>query len=239
MTSLLYLIGIWHRGDKPTVKEMRVKWFYCIFYVLLVVSLITGALKTHNINESIFLAESSINSVILATKLWILIWKQNEILDLLNRVCVFSIRHNDDHKRFERRLQGLMKFVFVFLIAVTGVGFLVTVGLTFLGNERVLFMEIGFPLDYRKSEIAFWCAFTFLSFGIFVTVIVVIFTVIIWYLLFVCALRYEVLGSELKVMGQISEISDDATGKMTEWQAYKNYYDDLTSSIDAHVHLRE
>ena len=114
--SFFYLIGLWHRGEKPTVKDMRLKIFYCVYYALFTVSLVVGAIINKERDQSIFLVEVSIEVGIECVKLWVLIWKQNAILNLLNRVCVFSIRSDDDHNVFTDNVQPFMKFVSVFCL---------------------------------------------------------------------------------------------------------------------------
>jgi len=233
--SLFYRMGIWHRGDKPTVKEMRIKLFYCVYHSLLVLTLVVGTITNGDKDQSIFLAEVAIGNAVVCVKLWLFIWKQNEILDLLNRVCVFSIRNNDDHNRFDDRVRSLMKFVIVFVMNTTFAGFVTSTVLPFLGDEKTFFFEIAFPLDYRNSDIAFWMAFVFLFIGTVLTAVTLTFAAIIWYLLFMCSLRYEVLGSELRNMGSVGE---GTGGKLTETQMHRNFFSDLKTSIDAHLHLK-
>lgn len=234
--SLFYFAGVWHRGDKPTVKEMRIKLFYSIYYPFYVLSFAVGAVTNEKNDVSIFLAEVSIGVGVMCLKLWVLIWKQNEILDLLNRVCVFSIKNDDDNIRFKDKLQGFVKFVLVFVAATSCSGILSSGGLTFLGNGKTLFLEVAFPLDYKNNEIAFWIALMFLFTENILTLITITFNVIIWYLLLICSLRYEVLGSELRNMGQNSENGNRKTAKV---QMHKNFFQDLKTSISNHLHLRE
>lgn len=217
------------------MKEFRMKLFYCVHYSLLVLSLAVGAIKTENRNESIFLINASIGTAIFTIKNWILTWRQKEILNLLNRVCVFSIRNDVDHKRFDKRIRGFMTSVLVFFITSAVAGSLATVVLSVLGSEKKLFLKIGFPLDYQNSETAFWIAALFLFTGNFLYSIAVISTAIIWYLLFVCALRYEVVGSEFKDLGISNNVVD---GKQADKQMHKKYLEALKNSIDVHLRLR-
>nr|QGW45390.1 odorant receptor 17 [Bradysia odoriphaga] len=236
MRSLFYFFGVWHRGDKATVKETRVKIFYCIYHLFFPLSVFIGAVNSGKPDDSIFLADVSIGAAVLTVKFWILIWKQNEILNLLDGVCVFCIRKDDDHNRFNDKLKGFMKFLLVCVIFSCAAGSSGSVILSLIGNEKTLFLEIGFPLDYKNSQIAFWIATIFLFTEVVLSIIVLFFTMIIWYMLFICSLRYEVLGSELKDMGRTSEKGD---AKMTKWQAYNRFLGDLKTSIVAHLHLRQ
>ncbi|XP_037026086.1 odorant receptor 94a-like [Bradysia coprophila] len=234
MISFFCLIGVWHRGDKPTVKEFRIKLFYTFYYPLLALSLAVGAIKNDKEDQSIFLAEVAIEVAVLTTKLWLLIWKQNEILYLLSRVCVISIRSDDDWNLLNAKLRGFMNFVLVFLI-LSVAGSSGSLILSFRGSEKTFFLKIAFPMDYQNNEIAFWFATIFLSTEMALTVVVDIFTTIIWYLLLMCSLRYQVLGNELKNLGIIKK---NAEGKMTKKHMQNKYFGDLKASIDDHLHIR-
>jgi len=238
--SFFYRIGFWHHGDKPTVKEIRLKIFYAIYHLLFFLSLLVGAIINKERDQSIFLLEIAIGVAIVGFNLWLLLTKQNEILNLLNRVCVFSIRHDDDYSRFNDRVSGFMKFVLVFLTTLSVTGFSASIVMTLIGDEKTLFVEIAFPLDYKNNEIALWIATIFLFTGILLTIFIVIFFVIIWYLLLICALRYEILGSELKTMGRVLDpVSEDVNEEITEKQMQDQYLGDLKVSIDAYAHQRE
>ncbi|XP_037025588.1 odorant receptor 94b-like [Bradysia coprophila] len=231
--SFLYLIGVWHRGDKSTVKEMQRKLFFCIQNSLFVLSIGFGSIANDKKNMSIFLAEISVGAAVLSVKLWLLVWKQNKILDLLPQVCVFSIRNGDDYKRSSDKLRGFVKFALVFISAAAFAAFLSTLGLPLFGSEKTIFMEIAFPLDYRNKEIAFWIAITFMFIGTSLSVVSLLFTVMCWYLLLSCSLRYEVLGSELKNLGRITKnVNEEVPAK----QMHNRFFEDLKASIDTYPH---
>ncbi|XP_037041459.1 odorant receptor 94b-like [Bradysia coprophila] len=230
--SLLYLIGVWHRGDEPTVNEMRLKFTYCIHYVLFSISTVVGAITNDRNDMSIFLAQVAIAHAVLGIKCWLLIWKQHKILDLLNRVCVFTVRNEDDYSSFNEKLKGFMKFVLVFLITVAVIGFSGSITLSLLGTEKSLFVKIAFPLDYRNNGFAFWIATIFIFTAFLLGTIGIFFSIIIWYLLLVCSLRYEGLGSGLRNMGRRSEHRKGKNG-------YDDFREDLKTSVNSHIQIME
>lgn len=238
--SFLYHIGIWHGGDgnKPTLKELRIKYFYCIYHALFLILLVVGATTAENVDKSIFLSEISVAVMVLFFKLWLLIWKQDEILILLNRICVFSIRHDDDFLYFNNKLEKFVKFVAAFLIAILFTALLETLLLPFVGSEKSLVFEIAFPLDWRDNDVAFYIAIFFVFTETFLTTIPVLFSVLIWYLLLMCSLRYEILGSELRKLGR-KRITEESNIKLTERQMQNHFLEGLKCSVDTHVHLRE
>lgn len=84
ITAFFYKAGLWHRGDKATAKELQLKVFYSIYYLSFIMSLIVGGFSSDNSDECIFLIETATMEVILFVKFIFIIWKKNEILQLLN-----------------------------------------------------------------------------------------------------------------------------------------------------------
>lgn len=169
-------------------------------------------------------------------KLWLFIWQQNQILDLLNRVCVFTIRIEDNCHHFNCKLKEFMKFVLLFLMTTTAIALLGSVILPFLGSDKAVFVKIAFPIDYETSEVAFWSATIFIFVGVLLTMITLFFSIIIWYLLLVCSLRYDVLGSDLKNMGRLNK---QTAVKMTGKQLGIEFPKDLRTLIKAQLILSE
>lgn len=199
-------------------------------------SFVVGAIKNEKMDELVFLVEASIVTGVYTVKLWILIWKQNQILHLLKRICEFSIRDDCGYVLFKDKLGGFIKFVVGFVTGLIIALSLETVVFPMFGTEKTLFYKIWFPLDWRNSEVAFWMANIFIFIGDFIMMTVMLFSIIIWYLLLNCALRYEVLGSEIRDMGHITEKGNK---KLSEMQMHNNFFESLKESIDAHVHLKE
>lgn len=231
--STFYRTGVWHRGDKPNIKEKGVQLFYCIYFSLFLISTIVGAIKNDNKFEAIFLAESTMALGILYGNFFLLIWKQKEIVNLLNRVCVFSIRCEDDFNNSTVKIRRFVKFVIVFMIIVIAADVLSSVVVPLLETKKTLLLKIAFPLDYESNAIALCVATAFLVTELLFTIVFIILFIVIWYLLLNCALRYEVLGNELKNIGRISE-----NCIVTEKQMQKQFFDDLKASIVAQKHLR-
>lgn len=138
--SLFYRMGLWHRGDKATVGETRMKIFYCFYNLLLLISLMVGAATTGSKEESILLTEAVMVVTVLTIKLFYIIWKKDEIIEILTCICVYSIEDrvqftivNDQFKRF-------MKLCFVWII-FTLIGSHAAAILPIFGNKKKLFVE--------------------------------------------------------------------------------------------------
>lgn len=236
LISIFYRIGLWHRGDKPTVKEIWTKCFYYIYYTLFLVSIVAGSIKTGKLYEKIFLAQMSIGVAAVSVKLWFLLWNQSQICHLANRVCVFSIRDDDDHVVYENRIEGFAKCVLFYQITTIVGSVLSSLVLSLFGSEKTLFFDIGFPLDWKNSDIAFWMATVFIFTEMVLTTIAISFSVIFWYLLFISSLRYEVLASELSKMGRIG---DETEGKASVKQTHHSFLKEFKELIECVTHLRK
>lgn len=187
------------------------------------------------VDESIFLAEASFILAIMMIKISMLLWNQQRIMQLLNRVCVFTIQTDAQAAFFNEKIENFIKFVITFLYATI----IATVGCSvfpFLGSDKSLFMDFAFPLNSKNSEIGFWMAHIFFVTESVLSFLSIAFSVIIWYLLLHCSLRYEILGSSIKNLGRTS-----ITNKMKLSEAAKQniFCKDLVAAIKDHHHLRE
>lgn len=94
--QLFRILKLWHDADKATVKETFAKSLYSIYLFLFPLSLIFGAITNEYAEESISLAEMAIVTTVLAIKMTFLIWKNKEILQFLDQVCVHSMEDREE-----------------------------------------------------------------------------------------------------------------------------------------------
>nr|QGW45408.1 odorant receptor 35 [Bradysia odoriphaga] len=228
--SIFYWVGYWHRGDCPTAKEFGTKVISCVYYLLFGMSLAVAGLKSGNSDESIFLWESCLVILISTAKILILIHKQKQIVRSLNLIGVFSIRDAEDVIYYNFKLGRFMKFVVTFL-CVTVCAIMFANGVPFFSSERTMIVDFAFPLDWRKGGTEFWISYTFITTEIVLTFSAVLFTVVIWYLMLLCSLRYELIGREIVKNGQKGE-------RLSVMEKHNLFRKDIESSIIAHQRLR-
>lgn len=172
----------------------------------------------------------------LTVKLWILVFKQKKVMELLNRICVFSIKGDEELVFFTNKVKKFAKFVTV-LTWLTAGSVLGSVVFPFVGNTKSLIMDIAFPLDWKNSEIGFWMAQIFFVSEVAISGIVLSFSIIIWYLLLHCSLRYKILGADMRSLGR--QVTGDGNVKLTEKQQQIIFYRDLGELIKNHIDLKE
>lgn len=231
-------IGLWHREE--SVREWRIKFTYSIYYCFFLISLVTGALRSDNRAEIIFLVQTSIMAAVSLVKLMHIIWRKTEILELLNRVCDFYVKEYDIFTVINEKLKDLMKFVAVFLSVAYICGICTAFVAPFIGQEKKPFLSIGFPLDWKNDKYAFWIVVTFIFTELILTSISVLFSVIIWYLLTNCGLRFTVLGERIRNMGKIESVEGTSKKrKVLKIERDNLYHQELHQCIASHIYLKE
>lgn len=145
--------------------------------------------------------EAALLLTILLIKLLYIIWKKKQILRLLRAIGVYSIEDQEEFLLVNHNLKILMKFVTVFLSLTYFASFRCLLILPFLASEKRLFPNIGFPLNWENNEVSYWVAFTFVFTEGTLSSLTILFSIIMWYLMFNCALKYEILGYQIKKMG--------------------------------------
>lgn len=237
LTVCFQFVGFWHRGDQPSTRETQLKLFYSIHFLLFSIALIAGACTTNNSDESIYLTAASTIALVVVVRLFYMIWKQQEIVELLHLIGVHSI---DDQEQFilaNERLNRFMKFA----VAVVCITFLVTIctalGTSLLLCEKKLLFNIAFPFDWRKSDVVYWIEFLFIFTALIEACFSLFFVALTWYLLLNCAIKYEVLSQRLRDMGEIK--SERSDGSISETRKENLFVRDLISGIRTHQNINE
>lgn len=241
LIKFFYLIGFWHHNNDPTLTQIIVKIFYSVYYLLFPISLISGAIKSDNSAESVSLLAIALSNVTLVVKIYYIIWRKKEILEMLNRIGVYFV---DDHETFTQinvKLKIFMKFCTAFAFSAALAAFCsIMAHVGYLGRERKLFFNIGFPFDYKSSEVAFWLALAFNSTEEIVAIFIIFFSTVIWYLMIHCAIQYEVLGKKLRTMG-VMKTDEKAVFKLKASEVEKRnlFSQNLMSGIESFRQIRE
>lgn len=182
------------------------------------------------------MAEAAIVASIMTVKLCYLIWRKNEILEILNNIGVYSIQDREEFNLVNDKLKKFMKFAFVLIVTVcTGWFFALVVPI--FRSDRELFLKIGFPLELKNNEIAFWIATGFIFGAAILSMIAIFISVVIWYLMISCALRYEILGIRIRNMGTSEAILEQPN--ISDVEKHKIYLEDLTAAIESHQQTRK
>lgn len=240
--SFFYHVGLWHRGDQETVGERRLKWFYLIYYCLGPIALVTGAYSNANVDEKMFAIEVAIMTTVALVKLWYIVWRKCEILDLLNRICDYQVEDREIFAAVNDKLKKFMNMMSVILCYTYFCQAIMASVLPALGaSERNLFFAIGFPLDWRNNQLAYWLACLFILTEVVLTGITLLFTVIVWYLMANCSWRYDALGQQMTKMGELPPPVDESEDELVISNTQRDclYLRDLVGAFTQRNHLKE
>lgn len=236
--SSFYRLGLWHRGDLDTVNETGIRIFYSIYHLLFPISILSGVVTSGSTDESIFLVEEAIVVTVLSVKLFHIIWRKKEICDLLEVLSVYLI---EDHKVFtvvRDKSKDFTKFVTIFVLLSSVTAMCAVLVVPFVGSEKKLFLNIAFPLENWKCDnISFWVAFTFFSTEVLLTYMGFLFSVLIWYFMFNCAIRYEMIGYQIRSMGVVNET--DKKRKISDVEKEKIFRLDFVTTVESHERINE
>lgn len=231
-----YRLGFWHRGD----GKLLAKIFFSIYYTLFPISTLAGAISKYNEMESkVLLVESAMISIPLLMKLLYVIWKKREILELLNRICVYHIDNAEVFTAVNDKLNTFMAFASLLLcsagLSTVSISFIVP----FVGRERNLFLRVGFPLDWRNNDLSYWVAFMFVCTQMAFSAILVSFSIMIWYLMANCSWRYEILGQQVMRMGRMQSLESVKRHRTSSTESDNFYFRDLLENVNRNNDLIE
>lgn len=236
--TLFYRICLWYSEDESTLRETRVKLFYPIYHLLFPISLMAGAITSDNKDESIYLAEFSIAVAVLSMKLLYVIWNKKQILEILTCIGVYSVENCKEFTLVNDKLKKFMKFVGVLMVIMCVSGYF-SVLVPIFRSDKKFFLKNGFHLDWKNNKIAFWIATAFYFTESNLCIVAILFSVLIWYVMVSCALRYEILGSQIRDMGVIR--TSEATvkkRKVSEGERHNLFLRHLIEAIDFHQDTR-
>lgn len=156
---------------------------------------------------------------------------------MIDELCVYPVDDRETFTNISDKLNFFMKFftAFAFSSAMAAICS-IAAHIGYLGRERRLFFNIGFPFDYKTNEIAFWLALAFNSTEEIVAVFIIFFSTIVWYLMIHCAFKYEILGNKLRTLG-ISKTDHESAFRSTVPKA--EYFRELLLGIQSFRDIRE
>ncbi len=247
LLDIFYRFGMWTCRDVTTFRENCRKLSYFIYFVSFFLSAVIGAYVTDDKDECIFLTVVSVILVVLAYRMWLILYRRNGFLLLLNEIGTHSTNDREEFIQINKKLNGLMKFVCFYLV-VLAMG-CIFVSVLFPMTTKIHVLNIAIPFDRNHSEIAFWVKSAFLFGGLVCAILCDILTKMVWYLMLNISIEYEILGSQLRRMGKsIRPGSTNVTNVKVSLAAQKQLFlKDLIAAIQtydkingySHVFLRK
>lgn len=234
ITAIYEFMGYWDTGKETTCsKGMRFVHFF--FFVSFVVSMVVGTFITDDEDELAFLASTVVGYTVHVVSFFHIIFKRSKIIEFIRGIGPIITENQEDFTRINKKMKNLFNFgkFCVLLYVINIYPSLILLGVqAAVGKEKNLILAIAFPLDWRTNDIGYWLAFVFTFVEIAYGTSIFCFNVIIWYLMLCYAIKYELLGNQLRRLGTTDS-------KISEARKQNLFNQDLIALIKAHQKIRE
>lgn len=200
--SVLTFFGMWETDNQFFITKSLTKLIYFLISSLFCVSLFSGSYLSADYNESFFLTAAGIGGILQFVKLIYVLAKQDQITTFLNDICVHSIPDRDEFNAVQGKLNNFARFgyVNVFITTIGIIGFHI-VTLPIFSTEVALPLSIGLPFDWRNNRINYWLAHSYIAIGILIAAVAYFFTMVYWYIMYNCSIKYKILGNRFRTLG--------------------------------------
>ncbi len=201
--GLLSFCGLWEDDNQFIVIKLMKRLVYFVISLSFCVSLFSGSYMSDDYNESFFLTAAGIGGILQFVKLIYVLNKKDQIASFLNDICFHSLSDLDEFNEIQEKLNNFAKFGYAnILITTIGVLAFHIVTLPIFSTEVALPLSIEFPLDWKNNRINYWLAHSFIAIGIVIAAIAYFFTMVYWYIMFNCSIKYKILGNQFRKLGQ-------------------------------------
>lgn len=196
-----YRLRLWNVLDDTPILVNVLKHFQLLYFASFVLSMATGAFITNEKDEFIFLIVAAMINGVIVYRMATIIGKKNEILGFIGEFGRHSnIKNKEDFVQINNQLDNLIKFAKAFVwMCVVGVTFAMFVPVT--SSERKLVFNIALPTQWKRNDIIFWVAHLYSVLGCTYSSHSLLLSIIVWYLMVNCAVKYKLLGNQLRDLG--------------------------------------
>ncbi len=208
-----------------------------------VTSLLSGSYLSNDSEESIFLLAIGIGNFVQVFRMFKLISAKSSILDFLHDLSSHSTSDSEEFVRINTKLKNFVKLSLGFLL-VGGMALFCAAIIPLVSNEKILMVNVAFPLDWKNDSFSFWIAYLFVMGGCMYGVFSFVFVIIVWYLMINCTIKYEILGNHLRRMGLRNDDETSETqsalktkAKTSEVDRQQLYHKDLIKAIKSHLNI--
>lgn len=193
--SIFYFIGLWQKDDCSVLYKCAMKIWYTVLFGCYPLLLFIGVFTKDNVIESILVAVLAILILLQNIRLHYILWKKQDILEVIEKLSTHSIQSDKEFEHIYNKIENFAKYVSRFVIIIFI--WIVSSFLTF-AIERKLMTNFYCPWNWKENSIVFWLAFSFDACEIMISFVCFLFNTIIWFLMMSCAIKFQVLGNELR-----------------------------------------
>lgn len=192
--------GMWERDNQFLIIKLLKRLIHFLISASLCFSLFSGSYLSDDYNESFFLTAAGIGSLLQVVKLIYVLTKRDQISSFLDDISVTDLEEFSD---MQQSLNNFAKFgyVYIFILVIGVVGFYI-ITLPVFSTDLALPLNIGFPLDWRNNRLNYWLAHSFIAIGLLMAAVAYFFTIVYWYIMFNCSIKYKILGNQFRTLGR-------------------------------------
>lgn len=198
------MIEIFHllfaTDDATVCRKFGQKVFQMIFIICFPITIFVGAVQNDNKIEALYLATLAVLAIIISMKAYYAYSKKNDIILILNKMCVHSISQENVFLQIKKTLRSFRNFSFSMLLLGTTSLLSLMIACIY---DNSLPIKIWFPLNWQENKISFGIAYCYVVLNSLMAVVMMQFTTMIWYIMLNCALKYKVLGHRFRQLGNI------------------------------------
>lgn len=227
--AVFYGLGMWDIKDRITIYEILQKLFHVIYYLSFLTSTAIGAIITDDLDDFVFSTAIAIIATVQLCRLFVIIWKKDEILMLVNQSGLHFTEELGEFIQVNKKLKKFERFVKYVILALLVEAFLMLIFPIFFRGKLL----ISSAFYWQNSQISFWIIHIHTVLGCTHSIVCILLSVIVCYLMINCAIKYEMLGNRLKNMG--ADTNDPKVSKTEHQQLL--FLKDLIDLIEAHQNI--
>lgn len=236
---IYYGLGLWNVKDKAGFCSTALKMFHFSYFLSFFASIAVKAIVTDDSDEFVFFTALSIIVSVHVIRMFYIIAKKPEILKLIHQIGTHSTTEIEDAIHSEKKIKNFMKFGkgFMFACIVEVSMFIIVPALL---NDATI-VNIAFPFGNLRS--IFWIKQTFLLIGGAYSILSVFLSTTIWFLMVNAAIKYDLLGNQLKNLGVMRKVEQAVEIEPNQITSNKTEQDiflaDLIAIIQSHQKVNQ
>lgn len=183
-----------------------------------------GAWLADDTNDSILSTVLFIQFTVHTFRMHCFLSNETEIVALIHEIGKQVTNDHNEFLKVSKKLKICMQLVNSFILTIL-------CAIPFFSSDKKLVFYIAIPLDWKNDATEFWLAHAYIVVGAAYAVVCGLFTIIIWFLMINCAIKYEMLGNQLR---SVSEIGTMGKSNVSKTYQQKMIVQHLIVAIERH-----
>lgn len=197
MMKVFQFMRLWRDEESDTLQFGRsvVQLILLIYYPIAV---LLRVYFTDDEDEKRFYLVASIVVFNLTVRLYYILLKKKEIIELTTRIGHGSFERREEFERVNDQTNLFMKFSSAMAVMNFGTNIaLIIFKLPIFTVDKQLPLNLYFPFDWKVNNFRFWATYTFVSYEQVLSSTCTLFNFIIWYLMMGLGMKYQTLSGDL------------------------------------------